>query len=198
MNIFDEQVFDDTEYSVCSFQFTKRHESLLSPIAMIPADIRSSNETRFVVISFSDENDFTIGGEIYKSLTSACGFTVGRLIGEEPSSTNILVKCIDDISFETTNSDYSKTISARVVGNSDIYRDTTPKKSARSYLTLTIEPKLSVEQQSWLTLEFNQYIIEQRMKYRSLFLTNYRQDGRKRVSFELVYTIVRNILSRLI
>ncbi len=42
--------------------------------------------------------------------------------------------------------------------------------------------------------DFNNYISEQRGKYHSLFLTNYRENGRKRISFSLIYKIVSYLL----
>jgi hypothetical protein len=47
----------------------------------------------------------------------------------------------------------------------------------------------------YLVERFNRFMIENRVKYRSLFLTNYRESkagmSRKRVSFSFVYSLVR-------
>ena len=45
--------------------------------------------------------------------------------------------------------------------------------------------------------KFNDFLEDHRKKYNSLFLTNYRESkdiARKRISFELVYSIVEYIL----
>ena len=45
--------------------------------------------------------------------------------------------------------------------------------------------------------EINTFLAEQRKKYHSLFLTNYRESkdiARKRISFELVYSIIEYLL----
>jgi hypothetical protein len=42
--------------------------------------------------------------------------------------------------------------------------------------------------------KFNEFLNKNREKYNSLFLTNYREFGRKRISFDLIYSIVGYIL----
>ena len=49
---------------------------------------------------------------------------------------------------------------------------------------------------------FNNYLNEERIKYNSLFLTNYRENkkdiARKRISFDLVYLVCSYILENFI
>ena len=78
-----------------------------------------------------------------------------------------------------------------------IYIDNTPKQSARTYATLIIEPNISEEKQKQLIVKFNNFLQEHRKKYNSLFLTNYRESkdiARKRISFDLIYSIIGYIL----
>ena len=82
----------------------------------------------------------------------------------------------------------------------DIYIDNTPNQSARTYATLIIEPAIDEEKQKNLIASFNKYLQEHREKYNSLFLTNYRESkdiARKRISFDLVYSIAEYLLDRL-
>ena len=74
------------------------------------------------------------------------------------------------------------------------YIDETINLSARSYATLIIEPKITKEQQLRLIDNFNNFLNEKRELYYSLFLTNYRDKYRKRISFDLVYNICYKIL----
>ena len=86
----------------------------------------------------------------------------------------------------------------RIVDDKDIYIDNTPKLSARSYATLIIEPKLKIEQQYLLVNDFNAFLNNQRERYHSLFLTNYREStsiARKRISFKLVFEIVNYLIN---
>ena len=118
-------------------------------------------------------------------------YTITRLTSNNKTkkNTNILVKCIDD--------NMNNLIGLSYVPDEMIYIDTTPKLSSRTYATLVIEPKISVEKQKKLVEKFNNYMKELRNKYNSLFLTNYRESkdiARKRISFDLVYNVVENIL----
>jgi hypothetical protein len=94
------------------------------------------------------------------------------------------VKCIDD----------DKPIHIDMETADNIYIDTTPNLTARSYATLVIEPALSPEQQILLADKFNTLLNEFREKYHSLFLSAYREHKRKRISFDLVYHIIGHLL----
>jgi hypothetical protein len=100
-----------------------------------------------------------------------------------------LVKCIDD--------NINSQIGLTFVADNDIYVDDTPNQTARTYATLIIEPKIEKDKQIQLITKFNNYLKEHRKKYNSLFLTNYRESkdmARKRISFDLVYSITEYIL----
>lgn len=51
-----------------------------------------------------------------------------------------------------------------------------------------------LQQQKKIIKDFNEKLAEYRQKYNSLFLTNYRENCRKRISFDLVYNIVKQLL----
>lgn len=98
------------------------------------------------------------------------------------SNTNILLKAIDD-------NENSK-IGLEIVKDDEIYYG---KITSRTYATLVIEPEINKETQQLLVSDFNEYLNKMRTKYNSLFLTNYRESkkiARKRISFDLVYSIV--------
>jgi len=193
VNIFEEQVFEDTKYAVCSIQFAKKLAKKLTITEALVANINMTiypSEKRLDII-MNDANNYMIGGEIY-SLLQDKAIKVDRLTKNNKSSqniTNIMVKCIDD---SVVNK-----LGLRIVEDKDIYIDETPNLSARSYATLVIEPKLSIEKQRKLVNKFNIYMDEQREKYHSLFMTNYRESNsiaRKRISFNLAYEIVNHLL----
>lgn len=185
LNIFEEQVFDDTSCTVVSFQFTESTEtgSKAVPVLVHPCKKKFS-------VELTDANRYTFGGEIY-GLPVNDTYTITRITSKnlQKPQTNILVKCIDD---NQTNQ-----ISFSVVDDDSIYVDRTPNMSARTYATLIIEPSLSIEEQEALTERCNELLNEYRERYHSLFLTNYRESkdiARKRISFDLVYRIVGNAL----
>ena len=191
INIFEEKVFKDTTYTVCCFQF----EIKKSLNDEIDAYIYPSKNK--IKLLLNDENNYTIGGEIY-NLQENKNIIIERLTknnNEKKYISNILLKCIDDSS---TNK-----ICLTIVSDEDIYIDNTEKLSARSYASFLINPKLSTTQQEEVVILFNKYIEEKRKKYNSLFLTNYRESNtisRKRISFGLAVKIINycvmNILNQ--
>jgi hypothetical protein len=187
-NIFEEQVFEDTSYSICSFQFRAKQT----------ADCNISNcyiypSTQNITFSLSPNNNYTIGGEIY-NLQQNKKYKIDRatkLLKNTEDFTNILVKCIDD--------NINSKIGLLIVDDltKEKYIDRTANLTARSYAVLVIEPKLTLEEQENLANKYNIYLNEYRDKYNSLFLTNYRESNtiaRKRISFGLVYEICGYLL----
>jgi len=180
MNIFEEQVFDDTSYAVCSLYFVPNNGS-----KTIKTFIYPSKHTMDIVLN--ENNNYTIGGEIY-NLSIDKKYRVQRATRETKDNiTNILLKCIDD----TTHSQ----LGFRIVSDDNRFIDSTPNLSARSYATLVINKKLSLKEQDILVKKMNEYVKIQREKYHSLFLTNYRDSSRKRISFDLAFRICNHICS---
>ena len=181
LNIFEEQVFDDTTYTVCSFQYEYKPNSNQSiPITIYPS------KTKFNFL-LNDDNNYTIGGEIY-NIEENDDYKITRLLEGETSNTNLLLKAIDD-------NENSK-IKLEYVSDDKIYYG---KISSRTYATLTITPKINDDMQKKIADEFNKYLNDKRQKYNSLFLTNYRESkkiARKRISFDLAYKIVAMLLNK--
>jgi len=187
LNIFEESVFDDTTSTVCSMQFELKEKN---PTSKIMVTIYPSEKQ--LTIELNEKNHFIVGGNIY-NWGKTSQYDVRRLTknNKEDKNTNILVKCIDD--------NFENRICLKYVSDDEIYIDDTPKLSSRTYATLIITPKLSKREQKKLIDDFNELLDNHREKYNSLFLTNYRESkdiARKRISFELVYNIVRHILNK--
>jgi len=185
LNIFEEKVFEDTTYTICSFQFEIKTDDKENKINIIIYPSKNKIET-----ILNNDNNYLIGGDIYK-LKLNNKYKISRLTKKniEDKNTNILVKCIDD------NKDNK--ISLSLVDDDKIYIDETPNLSSRTYATLVIKPILDKKKQKKLVKKFNEYLNNHREKYNSLFLTNYRESkdiARKRISFDLVYSIVQHIL----
>jgi len=191
INIFEEQVFEDTSYTICSFQFELKE---LEGIEGIEAYIYPSKKE--FNIKLEQSNNYTIGGDIY-NLKQNNRIKIDRatkLYENKDNFTNILVKCIDD--------SINNKIGLKIVDDiiKDKYIDNTPKLSARSYAILVIQPKLDIKQQEKIVELFNNYLNEKREKCNSLFLSNYREStnnniARKRISFTLVYEICNHLLN---
>jgi hypothetical protein len=188
LNIFEEQVFDDTTYTICSFQFELK-KNINNENTNILNIIVYPSKT-IIETELNSANNFMIGGAIY-NLQLKNNYKITRLTtkNKEKSNTNILVKCIDD--------NINSQIGLSFVEDKDIYIDSTPNQTARTYASLIIEPKIDTVKQQQLVIKFNNYLNEHRKKYNSLFLTNYRESkdiARKRISFDLVYAITEYIL----
>jgi len=188
LNIFEETVFDDTTSTVCSMQFELKCTDSIHEIK-----ITFYPSKKVLLTDLNMENNFIIGGNIY-NLGKHSNYNVCRLTKNNKNSqyTNILAKCIDD------NSD--NMISLKYVSNDEIYIDNTPNLSSRTYASLIITPKISKSLQKILVKKFNKLLNKYRKKYNSMFLTNYRESkdiARKRISFDLVYNLVKHILNEL-
>ena len=188
LNIFEEQVFEDTTYTICSFQFEKKEQEQEKEIKVYiyPSNIGFN-------IKLNKNNNYTIGGDIY-NLVQNDKYKIDRatkLYDNKDNFTNILVKCIDD--------NINNKIGLKIVDDKirDKYIDNTPKLSARSYAILVIKPKITIIQQEKLVELFNNFLNEKRDNCNSLFLSNYRESkdiARKRISFTLVYEICNYLL----
>lgn len=187
LNVFEEPVFEDTNYSVCSFLFTLRSveggEAAVVPTIFYPSDDE-------IIMSLNDENNYSFG----PSLSAPSGrVVVTRLTRKNVDTkfkTNLLLSCIDGTSNDNK-------INLKYIDIVDKYIDNTPKLSARSYAVLVIEPYLETSLQKDLAHRFNKYLNENREKYHSLFLTEYREKSRKRISFDLAYRIVQHQLNEM-
>jgi len=212
LNIFEETVFDDTSYSICSFQFSNKNINNIDNIINIDNidhidninNINNTNNTnnyheikitifpksKKINLILNAQNNYTFGGEIY-NLPNKNIYHVTRVTSKNKKllNTNILVKCIDD-------NEHNK-INLSIVSNDKLYIDETKNLSSRTYASLIIIPILTLDEQKILVNKFNIFLNEMREKYNSLFLTNYRESNkiaRKRISFELVYQIIQYIL----
>lgn len=177
INIFEEQVFPSTTTSVCAIQFEPRNVGAATDVYFYPGGQQ-------MTVILRRELDYLIGGEIYRLSTSI--YRVQRVVeGMEPN-TCVAVKCLDDIK-------------AMLVDESerDKYIDTTPNHTNRMYMLLNIAPSVNLETQQRLVDEFNRMLEHYRRRYHSMFLTNYREKSRKRISFQLVYRLISHILGRI-
>lgn len=185
INIFEEQVFDDTSYAVCSIYFIKKQNDEVNNIKIYVYPSKKE-----LNINLTYENNYTIGGEIY-NLPQNSKYTVQRATKKTKGNiTNILLKCIDD--------NIDSQLGFKIVSDKERIIDNTKNLSARSYATLVINKSLTLKEQKYLVDKMNKYIKEQRQKYNSLFLTNYRESNsiaRKRISFDLAFKICNYILS---
>jgi len=181
INIFEEKVFDDTSTSVCVIQFDLKKDV----DEIIKIDIYPSKKS--IEITLDERNNYTIGGEILQ-IKSSKKYKIERATKySKEGLTNILLKTIDD----------KNELGALIVGDNERIIDNTENLSMRSYASLIITPIIDIDIQKILVDNFNEYLKINREKYNSLFLTNYRENKRKRISFELAFKIFGYLLDNL-
>jgi len=175
LNIFEEPVFEDTGYTVCSFQFSRAENSPIKTI-LYPSK-------KQITLTIDNTNDFRIGGEIYKLNGQ---HNVFRITSNNIENMNsyIVLKCIDD----------TKPLGFIIVEDREKYIDNTPHLSQRSYALVATSCTLSIDEQKIIVIKANELISSYRQKYHSLFLTNYREKNRKRISFELAFNILNHCI----
>ncbi len=194
LNLFEEKVFEDTDYNVIAFQFERRKENDLNfhlPIFIYPDNIYKEFE-------ISEKTHWMIGGELYH-LDSNEQYEIKRVFEKEGKvedeeiitqpNNRIFLYALDDGVKNRIRLEYFPDEKPLFVG----------KESDRSFASFHILPMLTEEKQRKLIEKFNSFLEENRTKYHSLFLTNYRESkftARKRISFQLVYTILKHLLSK--
>ena len=184
INIFEERMFKDTTYSICSIFFINQpHGSHDINVTIYP--IRKD-----IVINLSKENNYTIGGELYR-LPYNPNYKISRAVSSiQERTTNIMVKCIDDT--------ISNQLGFKLTPTDKLFIDSSKNHTRRSYATLVINKDLSMEQQAVLVNKANDFISKNRKKYHSLFLSNFRDNtsiARKRITFTLAFSICNLVLS---
>jgi len=186
---FEETVFPDTTTTVVAFAFEK------SPIILNEQYVEwislPSGEKR--IFKMSKENDWIIGGDIYKLYNpqeiKVRRYVEGQKLKEGEQITSMTLSALD-----------SGNKNGRIClefKDGYIYH---AKESSRTYATLCIQGKhCSSEEQKKICLEFNTLIEKKRNETWSLFLPQFRESkeyARKRIPFDLVYRIVIYIISQ--
>lgn len=174
VNVFEEQVFNDTSYTICSFSFIKENNTEQEVnFTFFP----SKKYKKFVL---KEENDYTFGKEIY-NLPEA-NIKVGRLlIGQKPTS-NLFLRAVD-----TGNNEGR--IKLRI--EKEFYFG---KNTDRTFATISLSKSFTLHQQKKIVDIFNSNLNYFRDKYNSLFLPNYRDKYRKRIPFKLAYHLISNAI----
>ena len=201
INIFEEKVFDDTSYTVCSFIFENISNFNLQNnqkiLYQIPQIILYPNKQKLNENILYKKYNWMIGGEIYylkNNLENKKKIIISRLLDKDKDKkkngiTNINLFVIDD------GKNNGKKIRLEYSIN-HIYG----KESSRASATLIIlkeNKSITIDEQKNIINKFNIFINEKRNKYRSLFLTNYRESqdyARKRISFNLCYDIIHYLI----
>jgi len=140
----------------------------------------------------SKANDWIIGGDIYK-LSVPTNIKVRRHVQGQA------LKAGEQITSMTINALDSGTKDGRISLDYKEGYVYPAKDCSRTYATLCVLGKtLTAEEQKKICKEFNDLVEKKRAETWSLFLPQFRESkeyARKRIPFELAYTIVLHLLS---
>jgi hypothetical protein len=185
---FEETVFPDTTTTVVAFAFEK------SPTLLVEQEVEwvslPSKETK--VFKMSKDNDWIIGGDIYKlSVTNTVKVrrhVEGQVLKAGEQRTSMTLCALD-----------SGTMDGRISLDYKEGYVYPAKDCSRTYATLCVLGKtLSADDQKKICKEFNELVEKKRAETWSLFLPQFRESkeyARKRIPFELAYTIVLHLIS---
>ncbi|MBU2539596.1 hypothetical protein KJ786_00320 [Patescibacteria group bacterium] len=211
LNIFSEQVFEDTTYNVVSFYYKKKNK--ISGKNEIPATIIPDNKN----INFILERKFgwQFGGDFIDKIKSTKNYLgIFRLTedylqsGEyeiEMALQNIKDKRVFKINqnikkalgknilfLRAIDSKNGKKIQLEDIRNYNIH-GLVGKNTSRNMAHLIFKKEIPIREQEALMENFNKELNQEREKYSSFFLTNFRDNNRKRISFDLAYKFLNYI-----
>ena len=183
LNIFEETVFNDTTYTICSFSFKKRYTQ--SEVDNIECNFFPSKEKRMFELRKS--SGWRIGSDFLDIIESQPNIGIKRLVKGGTPNSNLYLRAID------TGSE---------TGRIALTINTTPffgKESDRTFATLVMDKNYTTQQEQKICQEFNLILEKYRTQYNSMFLTNYRNSStyaRKRISFDVAYKLISYIIKK--
>ena len=211
LNIFSTQVFADTTYNVIAFYFKKNQEIKESNI--IDTIIYPHNSQ--IKIELRKKLNWQFGGEFIKQINNTKNYLgVFRLTesivesGDEKieiaiqninqkqeihTSKNFINLMQKNILFlRAIDSKNGKKIQLEDIRDHKI-KALIGKNTSRNMAHLIFKEPISIEDQSKIMKKFNEKLNENRQKYFSFFLTNFRDNNRKRISFDTAYKLINLI-----
>jgi hypothetical protein len=214
MNYFRHKVFPDTTYNVIAFYYLRK--KLVEKEFKINTHIYPEGET--LQMRLSEKYAWTIGGEVnykinqatnvlgvhrlteehlkdsrgklrlraaYNHIKTPLKLSVSKELGDKLKQNIILLKAIDSGSPDGR-------IALEDIRNYSL-DCLVSKPTSRHMIHLIFGKPISVAQQQRIIRIFNRTINDLRRKHLSLFLTNYRDNDRKRIGFDFVYKMINYI-----
>jgi len=208
LNIFTQQVFNDTTYNVISFHYTKKKSN--DDKMIFNAHIFPNNHK--IKIELNKNYGWQLGGEFISRINSVKnvlgvyrltvkdlrkGSSSIRLAFnnikdiEEHKLDSVLKKAIENniIFLRAIDSKNGKKIQLEDIRNYKVY-GLVGKNTSRNMAYLMFKKPLLIKEQQKLIELFNKELKKARKKHLSFFLTNFRDNNRKRISFDFVYKML--------
>jgi len=211
LNIFSEQVFEDTTYNVISFYFKRKEDN--SEKIKIPATIFS--ERKQITFTIERKYNWQFGGDFINRIKNTQNHLgIFRLTEDYLKSGEYEVELafqnIKDKKPLRISRDIKKLMEKNIlflraidskngkkIQLEDIRKygvvGLVGKNTSRNMAHLIFKEEMPINDQIELMKRFNEELNRGRSKYLSFFLTNFRDNNRKRISFELVYKFLNYI-----
>jgi hypothetical protein len=211
LNIISEQVFDDTTYNVISFYFRRKKdnsEKIKIPTTIFPEKkqidftierkynwqfggdfLNRIKNTQNHLGIFRLTEDYLKSGEYevelaFQNIKDKKPLRISKDIKKLVEKNILFLRAIDSKNGKKIQlEDIRKYGVAGLVG----------KNTSRNMAHLIFKEEIPIDDQIELMKRFNEELNRGRNKYLSFFLTNFRDNNRKRISFELAYKFLNYI-----
>jgi len=211
MNIFLEQVFDDTTYNVIAFYF-KEKKGGVDENKIFASIFPESKQIEFTL---EKKFDWQLGGEFLTRVRSSqnhlgvmrltedflqagdcqVDLAVQNIKAKQKFFVDKTIKSFlkkNILFLRAIDSKNGKKIQLEDIRSYDV-EGLVGKQSSRNMAHLIFSQPVGIEEQKELMQKFNEVLTSERKKYFSFFLTNFRDNGRKRISFDFVYKFLNYI-----
>lgn len=214
INIFYERVFADTTYNVIAFYFKRKSRS--STINKLDATIYP--EGKKVHILIEKEYGWKMGGKITNFIDKIKN-TLGvyrlteDMLAKGPTKIKLAHNHIDDVRDYMVSDEFKKQMNhniilLRAIDNKDKkkiqledirnygVKGLLGKNTSRNMAHIIFGSGVSVKAQEQIIIEFNRELNNARDQHLSFFLTNYRDNNRKRISFYFTYKLINYVYNQ--
>ena len=215
MNYFKHQVFPDTTYNVIAFYYKKKEDYFNDRFTI---KTRVYPDNKVINIELKKDHDWIINGNFLKIINSQKNeLGVYRLTEKDvaresgPVEISAAYNHVKNIGKIKVSDSLYKKISSNIIllkaidsgsENGKIALEDirkygvhclVSKRTSRHMVYFIFKNKIPITKQREIIDVFNKEINEMRQRYSSLFMTNYRDNGRKRISFDFVYKFINYI-----
>lgn len=208
LNIFTEQVFDDTTYNVISLYYKKKNKyknSIIFDTFIFPGNHK-------IKVRLDSKYGWQLGGEFISKINSTKNLLgIYRLTIKDlkngTESIRMAFNNIKDVKEQKLDSEIKKAIKNNIlflraidskngkkIQLEDIRKykvyGLVGKETSRNMAYLMFKKPLPIKEQKLLIELFNKELKAARKEHLSLFLTNFRDHNRKRISFDFAYKLL--------
>ncbi|GHT37765.1 hypothetical protein FACS189427_11160 [Planctomycetales bacterium] len=208
-NYFTEQVFADTTYNVIAFYYRQKKK----PSQNMVMDFRIFPENRKTKIEVFRKFNWQIGGEFLAEIKRYENkLRIARLEEDDLQSGKHRIRAaynhLDTVKEFHVSGEVLQLIKRNIILLKAIDTGTMEGKicledirkygldalvsikTSRNQISLVFPDEVTVAEQEQLIELFNRELETQRQKYYSLFMTNFRDNDRKRISFNFAYHLI--------